>query len=60
MESTGEPGTIHVSEDCRQLLTKETWKPTGGVEVRQWQGRRAGEARAGKGGADGQQGRERS
>ncbi|GIM00513.1 hypothetical protein Vretimale_5516 [Volvox reticuliferus] len=34
MESTADPGTIHVSEDCRQLLTGEVWKPTGGVEVK--------------------------
>ncbi|EFJ43889.1 guanylyl and adenylyl cyclase family member [Volvox carteri f. nagariensis] len=42
MESTAEPGTIHVSEDCRQLLSKEMWRPTGGVEV-------SGEGEGGRG-----------
>ncbi|GFR47225.1 hypothetical protein Agub_g8909 [Astrephomene gubernaculifera] len=34
MESTAEPGTIHVSGDAQTLLRKEYWEPTGGVEVK--------------------------
>jgi hypothetical protein len=33
MESTGEPGRIHVSESFMRNLPAEEWLPTGGVEV---------------------------
>ncbi|KXZ54068.1 hypothetical protein GPECTOR_5g175 [Gonium pectorale] len=34
MESTSQPGRIHVSGDTRALLPNERWEPTGGVEVK--------------------------
>jgi hypothetical protein len=34
MESTGVPGSIHVSEATQALLQGEDWEPTGGIEVR--------------------------
>ena len=34
MESTCEPGCIHVSAATKQLLPDEPWLPTGGVQVK--------------------------
>ncbi|GAX78698.1 hypothetical protein CEUSTIGMA_g6136.t1 [Chlamydomonas eustigma] len=34
MESTSQPGCIHVTEDTHNLLTPYTFKPTGGVDVK--------------------------
>ena len=34
MESTGAPHTVHVSQDTRDLLPNETFRPTGGVHVK--------------------------
>ncbi|PNW74300.1 hypothetical protein CHLRE_13g603350v5 [Chlamydomonas reinhardtii] len=34
MESSGEPGAIHVSAATRELVPGEDWEPTGGVDVK--------------------------
>ncbi|KXZ55689.1 hypothetical protein GPECTOR_2g1239 [Gonium pectorale] len=34
MESTGQPGAVHVSQSTRDLTPREDWVPTGGVEAK--------------------------